>query len=89
MFFLYVVLVKCFDIRIDYRHSAPCILVSGKGSLSSVNANQYAITYHSTHENKVLRQFIGHTDVVNEIVMSPIDDTFLTSSRDRTVRYVR
>ena len=40
------------------------------------------------YDNKILRKFRGHTDVVNHISMNPADDTFLTSSRDRTVRCV-
>ena len=44
------------------------------------------MNYHSVYDNKILRKFRGHTDVVNNISMNPSDDTFLTSSRDRTVR---
>ena len=40
------------------------------------------------YDNKVLRKFRGHTDAITEISMSPADDMFLTSSKDRTVRYV-
>jgi WD40 repeat protein len=33
-----------------------------------------------------MRKFRGHTDQVTNISMSPADDTFLSSSKDRTVR---
>jgi FOG: WD40 repeat len=44
------------------------------------------INYLSIHDNKILRQFLGHSGAVNNISMCPVDDTFLTSSADRTVR---
>ena len=37
-------------------------------------------------DNKILRAFEGHSGVINNISMSPADDTFLTSSVDGTVR---
>jgi COMPASS component SWD2 len=45
-----------------------------------------AVSYWSLHDNKILRKFRGHQDKVTFISMSPADDTFLTSSMDRTVR---
>lgn len=45
-----------------------------------------AINYLSVYDNKLLRKFRGHSDVVTDISMSPADDTFLSSSKDRTVR---
>lgn len=42
--------------------------------------------YLSVHDNKILREFEGHSGVINSISMSPMDDTFLTSSVDGTVR---
>jgi len=33
-----------------------------------------------------LRQFRGHSGEITGISLSPVDDTFLTSSADRTVR---
>ena len=45
-----------------------------------------AINYLGIYDNKILRKFRGHADVVTDISMSPADDTFLSSSRDRTVR---
>jgi len=45
-----------------------------------------AIRYQSVAENKYLEYFAGHTDKVNSVSMSPVDDFFLTSSKDKTVR---
>lgn len=69
-------------------HHNQSILVAGKGSPDQPITNRYALNYHSVYDNKILRKFRGHTDVVNHISMNPADDTFLTSSRDRTVRCV-
>lgn len=38
------------------------------------------------HDNKILREFEGHAGLVNEISMSPVDDAFLSSGLDGTVR---
>lgn len=45
-----------------------------------------AVNYWSLYDNKILRKFRGHTDLVTSISMCPADDSFLTSSLDRTVR---
>lgn len=42
--------------------------------------------YHSLHDNKYLQYFKGHTDRVISLEMSPVDDGFMSSSMDRTVR---
>lgn len=45
-----------------------------------------AVNYLSIYDNKILRKFRGHADEVTDISVSPADDTFLSSSKDRTVR---
>ena len=62
------------------------ILFSGKGSPTQPIGQRNAIHYWSLHDNKILRKFRGHTDQITAISMCPADDTFLTSSVDRTVR---
>lgn len=47
---------------------------------------RHAVSYWSLHDNKILRQFRGHNDLVTSIHMCPADDTFLTCSQDRSVR---
>uniref|UniRef100_T1IVA5 Uncharacterized protein n=1 Tax=Strigamia maritima TaxID=126957 RepID=T1IVA5_STRMM len=44
------------------------------------------IRYLSLHDNKYIRYFPGHTKKVVTLSMSPIDDTFLSGSLDKTVR---
>ncbi|CDH51128.1 wd repeat-containing protein 82 [Lichtheimia corymbifera JMRC:FSU:9682] len=44
------------------------------------------LRYLSVHDNKFIRYFRGHKDKVVSLEMSPIDDQFLSSSLDKTVR---
>lgn len=44
------------------------------------------IRFLSTHDNSYIRYFKGHTDTVTSIALSPSDDTFLSCSKDSTVR---
>lgn len=44
------------------------------------------IRYLSLHDNKYIRYFHGHTKKVVTLCMSPIDDSFLSGSLDKTIR---
>lgn len=44
------------------------------------------IRFLSTHDNSYIRYFKGHTDTVTSIALCPSTDTFLSASRDNTVR---
>ena len=44
------------------------------------------IRYLSLHDNKYIRYFQGHTKKVVTLCMSPVDDTFLSGSMDKTIR---
>ncbi|XP_067144914.1 WD repeat-containing protein 82-like [Centruroides vittatus] len=44
------------------------------------------IRYLSLHDNKYIRYFSGHSKKVVVLSMSPIDDTFLSGSLDKTIR---
>lgn len=44
------------------------------------------IRFLSTHDNSYIRYFRGHTDTVTSIALCPSSDTFLSCSRDNTVR---
>lgn len=44
------------------------------------------IRYLSLHDNKYIRYFPGHTKKVVALCMSPINDSFLSGSLDKTVR---
>jgi WD40 repeat protein len=63
-----------------YRHHDHCVLFTGN------KGQQHAIHYWSLHDNKILRKFRGHSDVVTDASLNPGEDMFLTASRDRTVR---
>jgi len=64
-------------------HHAHCVLFS-PGSNNGPTKN--SVFYLSVHDNKILREFEGHHGVISSISMSPVDDSFLSSSADRTVR---
>ncbi|VDC05382.1 unnamed protein product [Peniophora sp. CBMAI 1063] len=53
---------------------------------ASTKGDEDAVRYHSLHDNKYLQYFRGHTDRVISLEMSPVDDSFISSSMDRTVR---
>jgi len=44
------------------------------------------IRYLSLHDNKYIRYFSGHTKTVVSLHMSPVDDSFISGSLDRTIR---
>ncbi|XP_071960836.1 WD repeat-containing protein 82-like [Antedon mediterranea] len=52
----------------------------------SSNKIDDTIRYLSLHDNKFIRYFPGHTRKVVSLSMSPIDDSFLSSSFDKTIR---
>lgn len=45
-----------------------------------------AIRYLSLHDNKYLRYFPGHTKKVISLCISPVEDSFLSGSMDKTLR---
>jgi COMPASS component SWD2 len=45
-----------------------------------------AIRYLSLHENAYIRNFVGHTDRVTSLSLSPRNDTFISAGRDGTIR---
>jgi len=71
---------------VEATHHNLCVLFSGKGSRSQPTAQRNATHYLSLYDNKILRNFRGHSGDVTDISMSPVDDTFVTASTDRTVR---
>lgn len=75
------------DLFLSYRHHNLSILYTGASKDKTQNIGQRnAINYLSLHDNKILRQFRGHSGEVINISMSPVNDHFLSSSKDRTVR---
>lgn len=45
-----------------------------------------AIRYQSLHDNKYIRYFTGHTKRVVCLNMSPVDDSFISGSLDKSIR---
>ena len=70
---------------VEATHHKRCVLFSPGLKNGPKKNNAY---YLSVHDNKILREFEGHQSVVTSISMSPVDDSFLSSSADGTVRYV-
>jgi COMPASS component SWD2 len=63
---------------VAFTHSRNCVLTA--------STRDHRVRYHSLHDNSYLRYFDAHTDRVDSVVMSPVDDTFMTCSADRSVR---
>lgn len=71
---------------VESTHHNHCVLYSGNGVKEEPPIKRHAVHYLSLHDNKILRNFSGHTGEISNISMSTVDDTFLTSGADRTVR---
>lgn len=66
--------------KIKFTHHELCVLLSSEKKTNDIR-------YLSLYDNKYLRYFRGHSDIVTSLSMSPSDDSFLSSSLDRTVCY--
>lgn len=66
--------------KIKFTHHELCLLLSSEKKTNDIR-------YLSLYDNKYLRYFRGHSDIVTSLSMSPQDDYFLSSSVDRTVCY--
>ena len=53
---------------------------------SNKEGKDHAIRYMSLHDNKYLKYFSGHTGKVVSLSVSPVDDTMISGSLDKTVR---
>eukprot|EP00041_Stephanoeca_diplocostata_P014743 m.277671 g.277671 ORF g.277671 m.277671 type:complete len:321 (+) comp19785_c0_seq1:304-1266(+) len=58
----------------------------GKTVLHSSLKENHTVRYLSLHDNKYIRYFPGHKDQVTSLSMSPLNDQFLSASRDTSVR---
>lgn len=57
---------------------------SRKAAIHASTKLDNKIRYLSLHDNKYLRYFQGHTDVVTSLCQCPQNDTFISCSRDNT-----
>lgn len=55
-------------------------------AIHTSNKKDDTIRHLNLHDNKYLRYFVGHQKAVVTFCMSPIDDTFLSGSLDKTIR---
>lgn len=62
-----------------FTHHELCLLVASQQRSCDVR-------HLSLYDNRFLRSFQGHQDLVVSMSMSPVDDTFITASLDKTVR---
>ena len=63
------------------HHPNAVILASNNGSWDET------IRYLSLHDNRFLRYFKGHKKRVTTLELSPNDDTFISGSLDKTIRF--
>uniref|UniRef100_A0A8C7D3Z6 WD repeat domain 82 n=1 Tax=Oncorhynchus kisutch TaxID=8019 RepID=A0A8C7D3Z6_ONCKI len=63
---------------IRYTHAANTVVYSS-------NKIDDTIWYLSLHDNKYIRYFPGHNKRVMALSMSPVDDTFISGSLDKTM----
>lgn len=61
-----------------FTHNSKAILCAGK--------NDYRIMYWCLHSNEILFSFLGHSDVIIDLIINPQNDLFLSTSADRTSR---
>jgi COMPASS component SWD2 len=66
---------------VRFTHHPSSLLVCSKNA-----AWDNSIRYLSMHDNRYLRYFKGHRERVTALSMSPLDDSFLSASYDRTLR---
>eukprot|EP00555_Chaetoceros_dichaeta_P002922 CAMPEP_0198251176 /NCGR_PEP_ID=MMETSP1447-20131203/2094_1 /TAXON_ID=420782 /ORGANISM="Chaetoceros dichaeta, Strain CCMP1751" /LENGTH=156 /DNA_ID=CAMNT_0043936139 /DNA_START=324 /DNA_END=791 /DNA_ORIENTATION=- len=73
---------------VEATHHNQCVLTTSPKTPKTQGppTQRHSIHYLSLHDNKILRHFRGHSDHVTNLSLSPVDDTFLSSSTDRTVR---
>jgi len=66
---------------VHFTHASNTIVYA-----SNKEGKDHAIRYMSLHDNKYLKYFKGHEQKVVSLSVSPVDDTVLSGSLDRTAR---
>ena len=66
---------------VHFTHAANTIVYA-----SNKEGKDQAIRYMSLHDNKFLRYFQGHSAKVVSLSVSPVDDSLISGSLDRSVR---
>ena len=66
---------------VHFTHASNTIVYA-----SNKEGKGHAIRYMSLHDNKYLKYLRGHTAKVVSLSVSPVDDTMISGSLDKTVR---
>ncbi|KAJ4912039.1 Transducin/WD40 repeat-like superfamily protein [Raphanus sativus] len=69
--------------RVCFTHHPSSLICS---SLYNLESTGESLRYLSMYDNRILRYFKGHKDRVVSLCMSPINDSFMSGSLDRSVR---
>ncbi|KAF6157447.1 hypothetical protein GIB67_004385 [Kingdonia uniflora] len=69
--------------RICFTHHPSSVICSSRYKLDSTGES---LRYLSMYDNRCLRYFKGHKERVVSLCMSPINDSFMSGSLDRSVR---
>ena len=64
--------------KVKYTHHDQCIIMSSE-------RKNYDLKYLCLYDNRYIRYYQGHTDIINSISMSPTDDCFITAGSDNRV----
>ena len=65
-----------------FTHHSSAIITASRGSEGGPT-----IRCHCTHRNRFLQEFRGHSAQVTQLEVCPEDDTFISASLDKTVRF--
>ncbi|XP_010453576.1 PREDICTED: WD repeat-containing protein 82 [Camelina sativa] len=69
--------------RVCFTHHPSSLICSSRYNLESTGES---LRYLSMYDNRILRYFKGQKDRVVSLCMSPINDSFMSGSLDRSVR---
>merc|ERR1712205_244131 len=77
----------CSLVRFTHHH-ASVLHASNKevGGDTEAVEKSHALRYLSLHDNQYLQYFYGHVQKVTSLDMAPMNDLFMSSSEDRSVR---
>ena len=69
----------------EFRYFLPIIFPAGglphpPGLPTLPQSADYALRYHSLHDNQYLRYFRGHTGRITTLTMSPKNDLFMSAA---------
>lgn len=67
--------------HVRFTHASTAVLFTPRK-----NVREQTIRYWSLHENRIFREFAGHTDGITSLSMSSVGDEFLSGSLDGTIR---